>query len=181
MRDMIAIDGYTDQAGKTATFTATLAGQVIGKTTGTVGADRFLEANHPGGVCWGGWQRRAPGHADLQAGDEIRVDFSDGTWDGSKVSDIEATGVVLDEVDHTLTVNGRYALGVDMPGTDRAANLGQLGIEIVNPDMRDGSAIGERAIAWPGAVPDPADPGPAAGYPSTAPSPAWTPRAAPSR
>lgn len=164
MRDMIAIDGYTDQAGKTATFTATRAGQVIGKTTGTVGADGFLEANHPGGVCWGVGSGAPQVTPDLQAGDEVRVDFSDGTWDGSKVVDVEATGVVLDDVKHTLTVNGRYGPGVDMPGTDLLADPGKAGIEIVNPDMRNGSAIGERAIAWPGAVPDPLDPGPAAGY-----------------
>jgi hypothetical protein len=136
MRDMIAIDGYTDQAGKTATFTATRAGQVIGKTTGTVGADGFLEANHPGGVCWGVGSGAPQVTPDLQAGDEVRVDFSDGTWDGSKVVDVEATGVVLDDVKHTLTVNGRYGPGVDMPGTDLLADPGKAGIEIVNPDRR---------------------------------------------
>ena len=164
MRDMVAIEGYTEQAGKTATLTATRGGQVIGRTTGTVGADGFLEANHPGGVCWGVGSGAPQVTPDLQAGDEIRVDFSDGTWDGSKVVDIEATGVVLDEVNHRLTINGRYGPGVDMPGTDLAADPGKVGIEIVNPDMRDGSAISERAIGWPGAVPDPLDPEPVGGY-----------------
>ena len=46
-------EGYVDQAGMQATITATRGGQVVGKTTGTVGADGFPEVNHPGGVCWG--------------------------------------------------------------------------------------------------------------------------------
>ncbi|MFW5470960.1 fibronectin type III domain-containing protein [Knoellia sp. CPCC 206435] len=164
MRDMVAIEGYTEQAGRTATITATRGGAVIGKTTGTVGADGFLEANHPGGVCWGVGTGAPQVTPDLQAGDEIRVDFADGSWDGSKVVDIEATGVVLDEANHRLTINGRYGPGVDMPGTDLVADPGKVGIEIVNPDMRNGSAIGERAIGWPGHAPDPLDPEPPGGY-----------------
>ena len=149
MRDMVAIDGYTEQAGMTATFTATRGGQVVGKTTGTVGADGFLEVNHPGGVCWGVGSGAPQVTPDLQPGDQVKVDFSNGKWDGSKVVDVEATGVVLDEATHSLTINGRYGPGVDMPGTDLAADPGKFGIEIVNPDMRNGSAIGERAIGWP--------------------------------
>ena len=42
-RDMVAIEGYTEQAGLTATITATRGGQVVGKTVGTVGADGFLD------------------------------------------------------------------------------------------------------------------------------------------
>lgn len=150
MRDMVAIEGYTEQAGMQATITATRGGQVVGKTTGTVGADGFLEANHPGGVCWGVGTGAPQVTPDLQAGDEVKVDFSNGEWDGSKVIDIEATGVVLDESAHTLTINGRYGPGVDMPNpTDLVGDPGKIGIEIVNPDMRNGSAIGERAIGWP--------------------------------
>ncbi|GEO34246.1 hypothetical protein CAE01nite_19710 [Cellulomonas aerilata] len=165
MRDMVAIEGYTEQAGMQATITATRGGQVIGKTTGTVGADGFLEANHPGGVCWGVGTGAPQVTPDLQQGDEIKVDFSNGQWDGSKVVDIEATGVVLDEAAHTLTINGRYGPGVDMPNpTDLVGDPGKIGIEIVNPEMRNGSAIGERAIGWPGHVVDPLDPGPEPGY-----------------
>ena len=165
MRDMVAIEGYTEQAGMQATITATRGGQVIGKTTGTVGADGFLEANHPGGVCWGVGAGAPQVTPDLQKGDEIRVDFSNGQWDGSKVVDIEATDVVLDETAHKLTINGRYGPGVDMPNpADLAADPGKIGIEIVNPEMRNGSPIGARAIGWPGHVPDPADPEPAGAF-----------------
>jgi hypothetical protein len=165
MRDMVAIEGYTEQAGMQATFTALRGEQVIGKTTGTVGADGFLEANHPGGVCWGVGTGAPQVTPDLQAGDEVRVDFSNGQWDASKVVDIEATDVVLDETAHTLTINGRYGPGVDMPNpADLTADPGKVGIEIVNPEMRNGSAIGERAIGWPGHVPDPLDPEPPAGF-----------------
>jgi hypothetical protein len=147
-RDMIAIDGYADQAGRTATFKVIRGGQTVGSAVGTVGADGFLEVNHPGGVCWGAGTglQVTP---DIKAGDEIRVDFSDGTWDGSQVVDVQATDVVLDKTANSLTINGRYGAGVDMPGTDLAADPGKFGIEIVNPDMRNGSAIGERAIGWP--------------------------------
>lgn len=149
-RDMIAIEGYTEQAGMTATFTATRGGQVVGKTVGTVGADGFLEVNHPGGVCWGVGSGSPQVTPDLQQGDQVRVDFSNGEWDGSKVLDIEATGVVLDETANTLTINGRYGPGVDMPNpADLVGDPGKIGIEIVNPEMRNGSAIGERAIGWP--------------------------------
>ena len=165
MRDMVAIEGYTEQAGMQATITATRGGQVIGKTTGTVGADGFLEANHPGGVCWGVGTGAPQVTPDLQQGDEIRVDFSNGQWDGSKVVDIEATDVVLDETAHKLTINGRYGPGVDMPNpADLATDPGKIGIEIVNPEMRNGSPIGARAIGWPGHVPDPADPEPAGAF-----------------
>ena len=147
-RDMIAIDGYSEQAGKTATFSVTRGGQVVGSAVGTVDSSGFLEVNHPGGVCWGaGTSLKVT--PDIQAGDEVKVDFSDGTWDGSKVVDVEATGVVIDEGSNSLTINGRYGPGVDMPGTDLVADPGKFGIEIVNPDMRNGSAIGERAIGWP--------------------------------
>ncbi len=149
VRDMVAIEGYTEQAGRTATISALRGGQVVGKTVGTVAPDGFLEVNHPGGVCWGVGSGAPQVTPDLRAGDEIRVDFADGTWDGSKVVDVEATGVVLDETGHRLTIQGRYGPGVDMPGTDLVADPGKFGIEIVNPDMRNGSAIGERAIGWP--------------------------------
>ena len=62
MRDMIAIDGYGEQAGKKATITADAGGQVVGRTVGTIGADGFLEVNHPGGVCWGVGSGRPAGH-----------------------------------------------------------------------------------------------------------------------
>ncbi|WP_298460355.1 fibronectin type III domain-containing protein [uncultured Cellulomonas sp.] len=147
-RDMIAVEGYAEQAGKKATITVLRGGQAVGSAAGTLDASGFLEVNHPGGVCWGtGTTLQVT--PDLRAGDEIRVDFADGTWDGSTVVDVEATGVVLDEVNHTLTINGRYGPGVDMPGADLVADPGRFGIEIVNPDMRNGSAIGERAIGWP--------------------------------
>ncbi|GAA2725452.1 fibronectin type III domain-containing protein [Cellulomonas aerilata] len=164
MRDMVAIEGYAEQAGKTATMKVIRGGQVVGQTTGTVGADGFLEANHPGGVCWGVGTGAPQVTPDITAGDTIRVDFSDGSWDESKVVDVEATGVVLDHTNHKLTINGRYGPGVDMPGTDLNADPGKFGIEIVNPEMRNGSAIGERAIGWPGHAPDPLDPEPPGGF-----------------
>ena len=149
VRDMVAIEGYAEQAGKTATFTVRrAAARSSAARRAPSDASGFLEVNHPGGVCWGaGTDLKVT--PDIEAGDEVRVDFSDGSWDGSEVVDVEATGVVTNATNHSLTINGRYGPGVDMPGTDLVADPGKFGIEIVNPDMRNGSAIGERAIGWP--------------------------------
>ena len=148
-RDMVAVEGYADQAGKRATLEVRRGGQLVGSAVGTVDATGFLEANHPGGVCWGaGTDLKVT--PDITAGDEVRVTFSDGHWDGSRVSDAEVTEVVTDEAARTLTISGRYGPGVDMPGADLVADPGKFGVEIVNPDMRAAtSGIGARAIGWP--------------------------------
>src|SRR3712207_1966236 len=53
-RDMVALEGYTDQAGETATVTISRNGQQIGIGEGVIDATGFLEFNHPGGSCWTG-------------------------------------------------------------------------------------------------------------------------------
>src|SRR3712207_8987272 len=69
----------------------------------------LFRSNHPGGVCWGAGTALQV-TPDIKAGDEIKVDFSDGTWDGSKVVDVEATGVVLNEADRKSTrLNSSHA------------------------------------------------------------------------
>jgi hypothetical protein len=156
VRDMVAIDGYAEQAGKTAVFKVIRGGTVVGSTTGTVDANGFLEVNHPGGVCWGLGAGAPQVTPDIRAGDEVRVDFADGTWDGSRVTDAEAVKAVRDDGARTLTITGRYGPGVDMPNpADLVSDPGKFGLEIVNPDMRDGSAIGERAIGWPASPDEP--------------------------
>ena len=47
-RDMVALEGYTDQAGETATVTVSRNGQQVGIGEGVIDATGFLEFNHPG-------------------------------------------------------------------------------------------------------------------------------------
>ena len=165
-RDMVAIEGYGEYAGKTAEIKVLREGTVIGSARGVVDGTGFLEVNHPGGVCWGaGTDLQVT--PDIKGGDEIRVDFL-GTattaqpgnrWDGATTTDVEITDVVR-ESDTKLVFSGRYGAGVDMPGTDLVADPGKVGLEIVNPDMRGGtSAVGARAIGWPLEAGEPAPTG----------------------
>ncbi|QTG82180.1 fibronectin type III domain-containing protein [Arthrobacter crystallopoietes] len=141
-RDMVAIEGYAAQAGQKADITVTRGGSVIGMTSGTVDTTGFLEVNHPGGVCWG---MVTP---NIQGGDEVKVQFADGSSDGAvtgsaKIDSVEkvelpATAAAGD-VEGQVVVKGTYGEDVDPA---------RMEVEIVNPDMRD-MGIGERAIGWP--------------------------------
>ncbi|MGY1638781.1 fibronectin type III domain-containing protein [Geodermatophilus sp. SYSU D00742] len=143
-RDMVAIDGYTEQAGMTATITATRGGEVIGQTSGVVDANGFLEVNHAGATCWG---QGAPAALnvtpDLKAGDRLTVTFDQhALTDSMVIGSPVITGYTKDgsaEGSYGVTINGTY-------GSD--ANLDRFLVEVVNPDMRDAGAIGERAISW---------------------------------
>lgn len=141
-RDMVAIEGYSAQAGQDATITVTRGGSVIGVARGVVDSTGFLEVNHPGGVCWDAVTPNITGQ------DTVNVEFEDDSSDGA----IAGTAVIssVDPVDlpttadttdaeHQVVVKGTYGGDVD---TSRMA------VEIVNPDMRT-TGIGERAIGWP--------------------------------
>ncbi len=162
-RDMVAIEGYGEYAGKTAEIKVLRAGTVIGSARGTVDGTGFLEVNHPGGVCWGAGTNLQV-TPDIKGGDDIRVDFlGTGTpnrWDGATTAGIEITDVERVDAGNKMVIRGTYAPGVDMPGADLVADPGKVGVEIVNPDMRGGtSAVGARAIGWPEEV-DPTEPAP---------------------
>jgi hypothetical protein len=163
-RDMVAIEGYSEYAGKKAEIKVLRGGNVIGSAIGTVDGTGFLEVNHPGGECWGaGTNLKVT--PDIKTGDEIRVDFlntgTPGKWDGAKVTGVEITDVARVEAGNKLVISGTYDAGVNMPDfSNLAADPGRMGVEIVNPDMRGGtSAVGERAIGWP-AEADPTEPAP---------------------
>lgn len=141
-RDMVAIEGYAAQAGQEADITVTRGGSVIGMTSGTVDATGFLEVNHPGGVCWG---MVTP---NIQGGDEVNVQFADGSSDGAitgsaKIDSVEKVDMPASEaagdVEGQVVIKGTYGEDVDPA---------RMEVEIVNPDMRD-MGIGERAIGWP--------------------------------
>ncbi|MGY1591171.1 fibronectin type III domain-containing protein [Geodermatophilus sp. SYSU D00708] len=146
-RDMVAIEGYTAQAGQTATLTVTRGGQTVGTATGEVDATGFMEWNHEAtpngdGTFAGCFTDVTP---DIQPGDEVSVRFSGSPLvDGMRVSSAEVTEVTASEPAegnvNTVTIRGTYGSDVD---------LNRFAVEVVNPEMREaGSAIGERAISW---------------------------------
>lgn len=142
-RDMVAIEGYSAQAGQNATIRVTRAGNLIGVAHGVVDSTGFLEVNHPGGSCW---DVVTP---NISGGDVVTVEFEDGSSDGA----IAGTAVItsVDAVDGTATpdVAGDVEGQVVVKGTYGAdVDLARMAVEIVNPDMRD-MGIGERAIGWP--------------------------------
>ena len=141
-RDMVAIEGYTGQVGQDATIKVTRDGNLIGIAHGVVDATGFLEVNHPGGVCWDVVTPNITGK------DVVNVEFSDGSGDGANAGTAVITSVTREDLPATTTlgdvegkvvVKGTYGTDVD---------TARMGVEIVNPDMRD-MGIGERAIGWP--------------------------------
>lgn len=141
-RDMVAIEGYSAQAGQAATIRVSRGGALIGVAHGVVDSTGFLEVNHPGGSCW---DVVTP---NITGGDEVTVEFSEGVSDGAVAGSAVITSVVrkdlpataaAGDVEGEVTVSGTY-------GSD--VNLARMAVEIVNPDMRD-MGIGERAIGWP--------------------------------
>ena len=153
-RDMIMIDGYTAQAGETATFTLKRGDRVVGTASGVVDENGFLEVNHPGGACWTGVT------PDVRGGDLVEVSFSETEFvDGAHVGDVVVTAVTPqataeetadpDDIEGQLVIEGTYGDFVDPA---------RFGVEIVNPDMRgregQPTRILERAIGFPA---DPTD------------------------
>lgn len=167
-RDMVALEGYVDQAGETATVTVSRNGQQIGIGEGVVDATGFLEFNHPGGSCWTGVT------PNIAGGDLVEVRFSETAFtDGAYVSSAKITSVTHGDftatpaegdVEGTVTIAGTYG---DDFGT--RFDLSRFVVEVVNPEMRrpDPSTpptlIGERAIGWTPTV-DPAEPNGGPGY-----------------
>jgi hypothetical protein len=167
-RDMVALEGYTDQAGETATVTVSRNGQQIGIGEGVIDATGFLEFNHPGGSCWTGVT------PNISGGDLVEVRFSETAFtDGAYVSSAKITSVTHNDfaataaegdVEGTVTISGTYG---DDFGT--RFDLSRFVVEVVNPEMRrpDPSTpptlIGERAIGWTPVV-DPAEPNGGPGY-----------------
>jgi hypothetical protein len=167
-RDMVALEGYTDQAGETATVTVSRNGQQIGIGEGVIDATGFLEFNHPGGSCWTGVT------PNISGGDLVEVRFSETAFtDGAYVSSAKITSVTHNDfaetaaegdVEGTVTISGTYG---DDFGT--RFDLSRFEVEVVNPEMRrpDPSTpptlIGERAIGWT-PVADPAEPNGGPGF-----------------
>ncbi|WP_458115519.1 fibronectin type III domain-containing protein [Arthrobacter sp. D2-10] len=141
-RDMVAIEGYTAQAGENATIRVSRGGSLIGVAHGVVDSTGFLEVNHPGGSCW---DVVTP---NISGGDEVTVEFSEGVSDGAVAGSAVITNVARQDLPATAAtgdVEGKVVVSGTY-GSD--VNLERMAVEIVNPDMRD-MGIGERAIGWP--------------------------------
>jgi hypothetical protein len=166
-RDMVALEGYTDQAGEKATVTVKRGGQVIGIGEGTVDATGFLEFNHPGGECWIGVT------PDIRGGDLVEVSFDRSAFvDGATVGSAVITSVTgspvtatpqAGDVEGTVTIKGTYGADVDPS---------RFVVEVVNPEMRrpdpstPPTTIGERAIGWV-PIDDPEHPNGGPGFTAT--------------
>jgi hypothetical protein len=167
-RDMVALEGYVEQAGETATITVKRGDTVIGTGTGKVDSTGFLEFNHPGGSCW------SIVTPDIRGGDVVEArftgwDFVDGAVTGSSVIPKQydaTTGLgVTSEAPPGVTDGADSTFWVKIAGTYDPAqvtsgviNESRFVVEVVNPAMREApSTIGERAIGWTPVV-DPAEP-----------------------
>ncbi|WP_409329027.1 fibronectin type III domain-containing protein [Trujillonella humicola] len=179
-RDMVALEGYVDQAGQTATVTVTRGNTVIGTGTGVIDATGFLEFNHPGGSCW------SIVTPDIRGGDLIEARFSGSEIvEGAVTSSVTIPKITTPEGEvvtatfespnesvngfedghYWLKIAGTYdptqlqpAGETTLSDPKKFLNPSRFGVEIVNPAMREaGSTVGERAIGWnPGPV-DPAE------------------------
>ena len=140
---MVAIEGYAAQAGQDAIIRVSRGGNLIGVAHGVVDDTGFLEVNHPGGSCW---DLVTP---NIAGGDEVTVEFEDGSGDGALAGTAVITSVdavdgtptpdIAGDVEGKVVVKGKY--GADV-------NTARMAVEIVKPDMRN-MGIGERAIGWP--------------------------------
>ena len=144
-RDFISAEGFSAHAGETALVTVTRPGTgVVGSTEVLLGlGDVPFEVNHPGGFCWGN-NTALQVTPDIVPGDEVSVEFIDGTTADVTTQDAFVTGVNYVDGATTFTVVGHIGAVVQ-------ANTEQ---RIVNPDLTD-TAVGRRDIR---AVPGPLAP-----------------------
>ena len=164
-RDMVALEGYSAQAGEQATVTVKRGGQTIGIGEGTVDETGFLEFNHAGGECWIGVT------PNIKGGDLVEVSFDESAFvDGATVGSAVITDVTASPVTATPGVDGDVEGTVTITGTYGAdVSLDRFVVEVVNPEMRrpdpgaPPTAIGERAIGWTPVV-DPAEPNGGPGF-----------------
>ena len=141
-RSMVALEGYTAQAGQEATVEVLRGGATIGIGVGTLDATGFLEFNHPGGECWIGVT------PTIKPGDEVKVSFSGEAFTDSAVTmsptvtSVVGSGFTPDGVVQpdgstrvsgtgTVTINGTY------DPADPWFDPTRFVIETVNPDNDD--------------------------------------------
>jgi hypothetical protein len=155
-RDFITVQGYANQAGKTATVEITRAGKVIGSAQAVVsGGDIAFDINHPGGVCWGnGTSLQVT--PDIKPGDTATIKFGGVAAGDTTVQDAQVAfdGVHYVEGSATVTYTGSAKLDAGIP----VDNIEQ---RTVNADLV--ATIGKRDVR---AVPGPLTPAATGGYSS---------------
>ncbi|MGY1825867.1 fibronectin type III domain-containing protein [Blastococcus sp. SYSU DS0541] len=142
-RSMVALEGYTAQAGQEATVEVIRGSEIVGIGRGTIDDTGFLEFNHPGGECWIGVT------PNIKPGDEVKVSFSGALFTDSAVtmsptvtsvvgSNFVASGEVVEGDPETrvrgtgtVTINGTY------DPADPWFDPARFVIETVNPDNKD--------------------------------------------
>lgn len=153
-RDFIAVEGYQDHVGETATVEVTRPGVgVVGSAQGVVAeGDVAFEINHPGGYCWGAGTNLniTP---DIQPGDVVSIRFGD-TPAGDTV--VQDGFVTADAVQNgtTVTVSGHVGPGLNRDNTEQ---------RIVEPALTD-TVVGRRDVR---ALPGPLSPAPRGGHSSS--------------
>jgi Fibronectin type III domain len=142
-RSMVALEGYTDQAGQEATVEVLRSGQVIGIGTGTLDNTGFLEFNHPGGECWIGVT------PTIRPGDEVKVSFSGESFTDSAVTasptvtEVDGSGfvpsgeVLPGDPENRVRGEGKVTITGTYDPTDKWWDPARFNIETVNPDNDD--------------------------------------------
>jgi hypothetical protein len=141
-RSMVALEGYTAQAGQEATVEVLRNGQAIGIGVGTLDNTGFLEFNHPGGECWIGVT------PTIKPGDEVKVSFSGESFTDSAVTasptvtSVEGSGFVPGENLPTDPENrvrgvGKVTITGTYDPTDKWWDPARFNIETVNPENDD--------------------------------------------
>jgi hypothetical protein len=125
MRDFVSAEGYLPNTAYS--FRVIRNGVTIGSAAGTTDAAGFLEANHPGGVCW---QGSTP---NIIAQDKVVVtpvgDPAD-SGDAMTVQDVTAVQAVEEGANVVVRGTANNADGSPL-------NLGAAEQRIVNPAFRD--------------------------------------------
>ncbi|MCC2661263.1 MAG: Fibronectin type domain protein [Arthrobacter sp.] len=145
-RDMVAIEGYAAQAGQDATIRVSRGGSLIGVARGVVDSTGFLEVNHPGGVCW---DLVTP---NITGGDEVTVEFEDGSGDGALAGTAVITSVdavdgtptpeIAGDVEGKVVLKGKYGPSVASWQAEPVGVEAQLGLTISEFKEIDGPGFG---------------------------------------
>jgi Chitobiase/beta-hexosaminidase C-terminal domain/Fibronectin type III domain len=157
-RDFIAVEGYQDHAGETATVEVTRPGVgIVGSAEAVVsGDDVAFEINHPGGFCWGAGTglNVTP---DILPGDVASIRFGTTKAGDTRVQDgfvtADAALSTTTLTNDTVTVTGHIGPDVINDNTEQ---------RIVEPALTD-TAVARRDVR---ALPGPMTPAAKGGYSS---------------
>lgn len=133
-RDFIAIEGFSEYAGQTATVEVHRNGEITGSAQSVVsGTDVAFEINHPGGVCWGAGTglNVTP---DMIAGDEVTIRIGGQLVASSTVQGATVIGdgsyidLGIDPTGRTMIIKGSIPEGFNTDNFEQ---------RVVEPALRD--------------------------------------------